>query len=516
MSLARRNIVANLVGGIWITALTLAITPLQVRLLGIEAYGLIGFIATLQIVFTMFDFGLSSTVTREIASDSSPGQRNSNHLLQTASTIYWVFAAVIGAALAAASGFISGHWFKTSTLELETVEHGLYAITLYLAARWPVALYSGVLSGLQRMDILNIVKIATTSLRQVGGIIILFVKPDLTTFLSWIALNAIIEVATFIVACRIAGGNLSLRLGFSTSALKAVWSFSLSMSAISILAMLLSQFDRLLLSAMLPLDAFGYYMVAYNTAAVVSLFISAVSSTMLPSFAAAYSQGGSEVLGRRYLRANQVLLCILGLAVFPLVFFGDVVLSVWLGEAASSGASRPLVFLVLGFWLSGVLSNAYSVAIATGHPSLPLRLSAYSALPYALGLYLLVRWWGNDGAALAWMLLNLAYVFFLVPVVHGKLLPVTTRRWFLATLLPFALLGLASFGLPRLFIEQFPSTTTAGILTALFAGTLIYCGCAYALLGRELQKQLASSVGFGQPRVAPHATSFHPKPREDP
>ena len=68
MSLARRNIVANLVGGIWITALTLAITPLQVRLLGIEAYGLIGFIATLQIVFTMFDFGLSSTVTREIAS----------------------------------------------------------------------------------------------------------------------------------------------------------------------------------------------------------------------------------------------------------------------------------------------------------------------------------------------------------------------------------------------------------------------------------------------------------------
>lgn len=507
MSLARRNIVANLLAGIWITGLTLAITPLQVKLLGIEAYGLIGFIATLQIVFTMFDFGLSSTVTREIASDASPGSRDSNKLLQTATTVYWAFAVVVGVALAAASGFIASHWFKTSTLGPETVVHGLYAITFYLAARWPVALYSGVLSGLQRIDVLNVVKIATTSLRLVGGIIILLVRPDLSLFLCWTALNAAVEVCAYIAACRVAGNSLSLSFGFSASALKAVWGFSLSISAISMLALLISQLDRLLLSTMLPLDAFGYYVVAYNTASVVSLGISAVSSAMLPSFAAAHSQGGSEVLGRRYARANRVLLCLIGLAVFPLVFFGDVVLSIWLGQATSAGASRPLALLALGFWFSGALSNAYSVAIATGRPSLPLRLSAFSALPYAAGLYLLVRWWGSDGAALAWMLLNVAYVVFLVPVVHNELLPITTRRWFLDTLLPFALLGLASFGLPRLIVEQFHGTATAGMLLALFAGVLVYCVFGYTMLGRELQKELASALGFAQPRVSPHLPS---------
>ena len=507
MSLARRNIVANLLSGAWVTVLTLVITPLQVKLLGIEAYGLIGFIATLQIVFAMFDLGLSSTVTREIASDRSPGFRDSNNLVRTATTIYWAFAALVGVVLASMAGFVASHWFNTSVLSPETVKHGIYAITLYLAARWPVALYSGVLSGMQRIDILNIVKITTTSLRLAGGIVILLIKPDLNVFLWWTALNAVIEVTAYIGACRLTGAGLSLKFGFSMSALKAVWGYSLSVSAISMLALFISQLDRLLLSKMLPLDALGYYLLAYNAASVVSLGISAVSSAMLPSFAAAESQGGVAVLGRRYERASRVLLCVVGLMVFPLVFFGDVVLSSWVGPTASVGASRPLALLALGFWFSGALSNAYSVAIATGRPSVPLRLSAFSALPYAAGLYFLVRWRGSDGAALAWMLLNVAYLVFLVPEVHRKLLPISTRKWFLGTLVPFALLGLASFGLPRLIVQQIHGTATAGMLFALFSGALIYCGLGYALLGRDIQHEMARSMGLARPPVSPHLPS---------
>ena len=43
-----RNIIANLIGGFWIGALTIIITPLQVKLLGIDAYGFLGFVMALQ------------------------------------------------------------------------------------------------------------------------------------------------------------------------------------------------------------------------------------------------------------------------------------------------------------------------------------------------------------------------------------------------------------------------------------------------------------------------------------
>ena len=41
MSTLKRKIFSNLAGGAWVAALTLAITPIQINLLGVEAFGLI-------------------------------------------------------------------------------------------------------------------------------------------------------------------------------------------------------------------------------------------------------------------------------------------------------------------------------------------------------------------------------------------------------------------------------------------------------------------------------------------
>ena len=41
MSTLKRNIFSNLAGGAWVAVLTLAITPIQINLLGVEAFGLI-------------------------------------------------------------------------------------------------------------------------------------------------------------------------------------------------------------------------------------------------------------------------------------------------------------------------------------------------------------------------------------------------------------------------------------------------------------------------------------------
>ena len=54
----RTNILANLIGNGWIALLTLVATPIQIHLLGVEAYGLVGLITVLQIVFATLDLGL--------------------------------------------------------------------------------------------------------------------------------------------------------------------------------------------------------------------------------------------------------------------------------------------------------------------------------------------------------------------------------------------------------------------------------------------------------------------------
>ena len=48
MTVIKRNAVANLAGRIWSNLLSVAFVPLYLHFLGIEAYGLVGFAATLQ------------------------------------------------------------------------------------------------------------------------------------------------------------------------------------------------------------------------------------------------------------------------------------------------------------------------------------------------------------------------------------------------------------------------------------------------------------------------------------
>ena len=166
MASLRRNIFANLAGGAWIAVLTLAITPLQVNLLGMEAYGVIGFIAVLQIAIGVLDLGLSSTITRELAGDHSSDRWRSQPLLRTAITFYWGLAIIIGIILFTSAGSIASAWFHPKSVDIAELKQAIQVVAIFLALRWPVALYSGVLAGVQRMDILNVVKVSVFSDRK--------------------------------------------------------------------------------------------------------------------------------------------------------------------------------------------------------------------------------------------------------------------------------------------------------------------------------------------------------------
>ena len=51
------KILSNTAARIWVTLLNFAFVPLYIRYLGIEAYGLIGFFATMQGLFSVLDLG---------------------------------------------------------------------------------------------------------------------------------------------------------------------------------------------------------------------------------------------------------------------------------------------------------------------------------------------------------------------------------------------------------------------------------------------------------------------------
>ena len=487
MEILRRNIVWSLLGGLGVGFLTLLITPLQVNLLGMEAYGLLGFIIALQVVMGVFDLGLSSTVTHEIASDPSPGNRASLQLLRTATTLYWSLALLIGAVLATAAGNIARVWFRPDTIQLSELVLGLQITALFIALRWPVALYSGVLIGIQRLDILNLVKVGTISARLLGGIVVLLIWRELTAFLVWIALTSILEVVAFMIACRAVFPGWDWRPGFSVQILRRVWRFSLTMSALGALSIGITQLDRLLVSSMLPLQELGYYSLAHTVALALTLVLSAFSTALMPSFASAHAADVRDELLQRYDVASRMVVFVTGAIFFPLLFFGDTLLSIWVGPNAAAGASLPLAILAAGYWLSCVASNPSTLAVACRKPQLPLQVTAICALFYVPLLYVLIVNWGIVGAAIAWVCLFGSCTLILIPIVHRQLLGITSVPWYANVVLPTVLLRLCTFGAVKVAVAYAEFSQVGSNFAAIIFAATIYSGAGLFFVGVEVR-----------------------------
>src|SRR3972149_8616428 len=108
------NLLANFAGQAWSALMTLALVPVYIKFLGIEAYGLIGFYAMLQGILVVWDFGLGQTLNRELARYSAMPEKagDARNLVRTLETGYWAIGIAIGTAPVEAGPFIDGDLVK--------------------------------------------------------------------------------------------------------------------------------------------------------------------------------------------------------------------------------------------------------------------------------------------------------------------------------------------------------------------------------------------------------------------
>ena len=441
----RRNILANAVGGTTAILLNLLVTPFLIRILGAEAYGLLGLMTSLQILFAVLDLGLSTTIVKEIASDTSPDRSATRSLVRTLAAVYWGVAVALGAALFLSADAIVSGWLHLRELRPEDAKFGIQILALSVALRWPVAFYGGVLTGVQELVRFNVVKVASTIVRLGGGLAILLATHDLRSYLWWMALSALFEVASYAFASVTLHPALRAWPSIDWRALRRVWQFSLSMNLISILSLVFTQSDRIVISRLRPLAELGYYSLAVNVVMSLSVIQGFITSAILPALAADYSAGSSVRLAERYSKATQALIFVITLPACIFIFFGYELLQAWTTTDAAEHASLVLALFSIGFLMNASVSIAYTLAVASGHTSLPLRVNTVALVGYVPGLYLATVRWGIVGSASAWICLNAFFLLTLLPLVQIRIAKSSVAQWAGTNFLPFVLRGGVTF-----------------------------------------------------------------------
>jgi O-antigen/teichoic acid export membrane protein len=492
------NVLAGLAGSAWSAVIALAVVPFYVRYLGVEAYGLIGFFATLQVLLQLLDAGLATAINREVARYSSVGEHaQARVVLHTVALIYWGLAAIIGLLVIAASPAIASHWLGSSTMDSALLTRAVMLMGLVIACRWPIALYQGALMGAQRLALASAVQIAMVTIGHAGAVLLLALwSASIETFFVWHAGTALVHA--FVVRWA-AWRALEKYRGeaFETDVLRRIWRFSAGMSGTAVAAILLTQMDKVLLSRMLDLESFGRYALAAVVASGLYVLISPVFNVIYPKFSALVSRGDTTALAALYGTGTRLFCSVLFPLGLGMALFAEDLLAVWTGDAHLARAASPLVaLLVLGTTLHGVMHFPYALQLAHGLVRLPLLIATVLALAMVPLIVYLTSSYGAPGGAAAWLLANAAYILLGTWLTHRRLLVGTGRSWLLRDVgLPFAVSlfiiagGSALLGRVGSAAWSHPAALVLAIALVGTATSLI------VLLSRDLRALVARAFG---------------------
>jgi O-antigen/teichoic acid export membrane protein len=494
----RLNILSSLAGNIWIALLTLAATPAQLHLLGVEAYGLVSVIALLQVVLSTLDLGLSSVTIRVVAAENDGRMDRGKNLINTIGTIYWSMAIAIAVVLGIGSGWLSLHWLQASQIKPSTLQAAIQLIALYLGLRWPIAFYSGVLAGLRRMEILNGIRAAAATARLGLGTVLIFIWPNALVLLAWFVLAAAAELLAYAIVAHRLAPALRFRPSFRPGALKSEWKFAASMGVIALTAVLLTQIDKTMISKMLSLHQFGYYTLAYQAAASVSLLQTSINGVALPSLTAAHSRSPDDLVPL-FEKTSQVTGFIVTLPCLMLMFFGQEIATLWVGAGPAAQIRTVLALLSIGFLLNALVSTPYIVAVALGRPQIPLVVNITAFVVYVPTVYILIRTAGVEGAAVGWILINAFYLASLLPLIQTRILGRSMWPWLMKNWVPFVGVAIVVIGGARLLTAVEAAKPMTFLL--LIASCLVYTGIAFRLLSRELRYGIQAAAFGGLRQV---------------
>lgn len=428
-----RNLLAGLVNSIWSALVGLAVVPIYLKYLGIEAYGLIGFFATTQALLALLDLGLAPTINREIARCSASGDmEEAGNLLHTLAVVYGAMAGLITLMIFALAPMVASHWLQARNIESETLQRALMLMGLVIACRWPIGLYQGALMGLQRLTISSAVSMVTVTLGSLGAVAILaFISPTIEAFFIWQAVVALINV----VFMRMAAWRVIRRKNkpkFDSEILKKIWRFSAGMSGVAIAAIFLTQLDKALLSRMLSLEDFGRYTLAGVVASGLTVLIVPTFNAVYPRFSALVSKGGEVELKILYMHGTRLFCAVTLPVALVMAVFSESLIYVWTGNASLAQSVAPIVaLLVVGSALNGVMHFPYALQLAYGMVRLPFILASSLAVVLVPLIVYLTWSYGAQGGAAAWLLLNGIYLFWGAWLTHRYLLKGLGAQWLL-------------------------------------------------------------------------------------
>jgi O-antigen/teichoic acid export membrane protein len=434
----------------------------------------------------VLELGISATTVREVSRhfDSEPAYTTA--LIQTASFLYWAMGIVIVVVIFLGAPVLVKNWINLTSIDAGTATTMIRIMSLSTMVVLPRALYTSLFRGRQRMAVNNTIDVVAAVAQQVGIVVLLKLGGGAFTFAAWISASALVAVFAYMVVASRSFGWRALVPRFDPEVVRRNLRFATLMMSNSLLSLVHTSADKVIVSKLLPVADFGFYGFASGTVGRAGFVTTAITQAGFPALSSLHEAGDRVGLLRQY-RKLQDLVCFVTLPMFAgICFAARPVYTYLFNPIVAERLVLPTILLALGFYMNAALNTPYVTSLAVGKPQIAARanvVALFVVLPVTVAL---IAFYGIAGAAASWVFYHLFAFAYLVPMICRQCLDVSPMRWYAHFLRAFAP-AVVAYGLSWFVIATPGSFSPLALALAYIVGTALFAVAAYFLIGPDLR-----------------------------
>ena len=399
------------VASVLITLITL---PFILKYLGVANYSWIGIYTTIVSAMYIFDFGLTSLITKEISQKYSSSIENKKSIIASQELVYLTLGLFIFLLIYFSSDWLMAHWlFQTSSTE--NPKNILELIAFAILAQWPHSFYTGALFGLKQQMISNYSQLGITVIKNLGLILLFqFFNPSIALFFYWnIAISILtIILQKFFIYRKVQFLN-PIRY-FSLKYLNQLKKLAVGISIISFFGFIYSDVNNFLLTRWLNKTDFGYYSILYNILIAFIMYCATIKSALFP-YISTVAISSNKNIQSNYLNHYQIIsFSLIPLSIF-LFYFRNEILTIWLHDKdLTLKLSVPFAWIIFGSICNALMIIPWTYLIAMSKTRFLILIAGLLAIISIPLLYILIRSFLFEGASIYWFIMNALPLPFLL------------------------------------------------------------------------------------------------------
>ena len=412
-----RNTLANAMGRFWSMAVAFLLTPYIVGKLGDERFGIWAFLGVFVGYFAVVDLGISPAVVKFVAQYYT--SRDFERLNRAVNSAFVAVALLMGTLCLIGVSFSRPflHLFKLSPQNYSEAWFALVGFFILMIGQGSLSVFQGVLSGLQRMDLLNVISIGTSLPNALSVVFFIghgyglrgLIYANAITF----ALNLILTVVSVRRVCPQCRLN---PLMFDWKTMKELLGFGLQMQVNNLAALVCWHGDKIMIGFFLNMAKVTTYELGYRLAMTARMVPSFFFMGVMPAAAEVHAKEDREQLQRMFDLGSRYL----ALLVFPsmslLMLCAPVAMMAWMKESRPDSILAARM-LSIGFLVNLLGGVGTAMARGMGRPDIETRtIPLQFAVNFGLGIPLIIKigFWGPLIATPVSTILGTVYVFYLL------------------------------------------------------------------------------------------------------